>query len=104
MHEIKHPTWKEFKQLRKDRNGEMTDIANEMIVVVVTIFLLVVLAYAFTYPLTSQVNTWKTNLTAQGQAAAATVVGLIPTILWILVAIAIILLPLVLVRHARTGL
>lgn len=103
MKEIKRLDWKTYKQLRKDTRAE-GDIATEMIGVIVTIFVLVVLAYAFTYPLTNQVNTWKTNLTAQGQAAAATVVGLIPTILWILVAIAVILLPLVLVRHARTGL
>lgn len=104
MKEIKRLDWKTYKNLRKDSRGEAGDMASEMIGVIVTIFLLVVLAYAFTYPLTNQVNTWKTNLTAQGQSAAATVVGLIPTILWILVAIAVILLPLVLVRHAKTGL
>lgn len=76
--------------LRRDTKGDVT--AEGMISVIVAIFLLSVIAYAFTYPLQNQVNTWKTNLTAQGQSAAATVVGLIPTLLWILVAVGIILL------------
>ena len=62
-----------------------------MVAVVITIFVLAILASAFTWPLQQQGDAWPAHLTDNGQTAAATIVDLIPLLLWILLAVGIIL-------------
>jgi len=58
---------------------------------VVLVFLIAVLGAAFTPTLQDQVNSWKQNLTNEGNGAAASVVSLIPLLFWILLSVGIIL-------------
>lgn len=62
-----------------------------MIGAIVLIFLISILGSAFTVPLQDQVTSWKSNLTAEGQTTAASVVGLIPMLFWVLLAVGIII-------------
>jgi len=62
-------------------NGMARVNAGSMVAVVITIFVLAILAGAFTWPLQQQVDAWSANLTDNGQTAAATIVDLIPLLL-----------------------
>lgn len=63
----------------------------KMIGAVVFVFLIAVLGAAFTPTLQSQVDSWQENLTDAGQTGAATVVGIIPLMFWILLGVGVIL-------------
>jgi len=70
----------------------MAEISPRAVVTsIMTIFILAVLGAALAGPLQTQITDWKANLTAGGNTAAATVVGLIPLIYWILLGIGVIL-------------
>ncbi len=64
---------------------------HRMVGLIIFIFLIAVLGAAFTPVLQGQVKNWSDNLTANNQSSAASIVNLIPTIFWILLAVAIIL-------------
>ncbi len=78
-----------MKLIRRDTNAEVSP--HGMVYSIVLIFVIAILGAAFEPVLADQVTSWKANLTSDGQTAAAAVVGLIPTIYWILLAVGIIL-------------
>lgn len=72
---------------------------------IMVIFILAVLGAALSGPLQTQITYWSANLTKGGNTAAATVVGLIPLIYWILLGIGVILYAVGLfLGHGRDGL
>lgn len=71
----------------------MADVSpHKMVSMVVLVFLIGVLGAAFTPTLQTQVDAWSASLTAANQTGAATIVSLIPTIFWILLAVGVILM------------
>ena len=59
--------------------------------VVAVVLVLSVLASAFTWPLQQRTDAWAANLAENGHGAAGTIVRLIPYLLWILLAVAMVL-------------
>lgn len=55
------------------------------------IFVLAMLGAALVGPFNTEITSWQAALNSSGQTAAATVVGLIPLIYWILLGIGIVL-------------
>ena len=78
--------------------------ASKMVSLIVFIFLLAILGAAFTPVLQTQVDSWSSNLTTEGQTAAAAVVDIIPLLFWILLAVAIILGVVATLMPGRAGL
>jgi predicted PurR-regulated permease PerM len=74
-----------------------------MVALIIFIFLIAVLGAAFTPVLQGQVNNWSANLTANNQSSAATIVNLIPTIFWILLAVAVILFAVAALLPGKTA-
>jgi len=58
---------------------------------IIFVFVLSILGAVFASELQTQVDSWESNLTAEGQTAAAAVVALIPLLFWVLLAVGIIL-------------
>ena len=58
---------------------------------IIFVFVLSILGAVFASELQTQVDSWESNLTAEGQTAAASVVALIPLLFWVLLAVGIIL-------------
>lgn len=77
-----------MKLLHRDARGEF-DPAH-MVYMIVLIFIIAALGAAFAPTLQTQVTKWSANLTGNS-LPAATVVGLIPLVFWILIAAALIL-------------
>lgn len=82
---------RELRDLRHDERGEVELSPGGMVAAIMFVFVISILGAAFTGPLQGQVNNWTSNLTANNQSSAATVVGLVPLLFWILIAVAIIL-------------
>lgn len=81
-----------LSDLRHDEDAMADVSARGMVGAIVVIFVIAILGAAFTKPLQDQVDSWKQNLTTEGQATAAAVVGLIPLLFWVLLAVGVILL------------
>ena len=70
----------------------MAEISPRAVVTsIMVIFILAVLGAALSGPLNTQITNWKANLTSEGNTGAATVVGLIPLLYWILLGVGVIL-------------
>lgn len=77
---------------------------HKMVVAIVLIFVLSILGAVFTAPLQTEVGYWQANLTAHGQTAAAAIVGLIPLLFWVLLAVGIILMVVSMFLGSSSGL
>jgi hypothetical protein len=89
-----------FKNLRKSIAAVMDPA--ELVYIIVIVFLIAVFGAAFANVLNTQVTRWAANLTGNN-AAAGTVVSLVPLVFWIIVAAALILSFVALIRHERQG-
>jgi len=78
-------------------------MANKMVGAIILVFLVAILGAAFTPVLQTQVDSWSENLTTEGQTAAAAVVGLIPLLFWILLAVGLILTIVAIFLPGRLG-
>jgi hypothetical protein len=78
-------------------------MTNRIVGGVLLVVMVAVLGAAFTPMIQDQVTSWSDNLTAEGQTAAAAVVGIIPLLFWILLAIGVILAIVALFLPGKLG-
>lgn len=91
-------------RLRHDSQAAQGISTAKMLSFVIGVFVLIIVAAAFTPVLQTQVIAWRAALNSSGNTAASTVVSLVPLLIWLLLAVGIILAAVAVFMPGKGGL